>query len=248
MTNTFSTNEFCGGRIDAVRALTGSHNYNINTPESDRDYKFFVYPTFDDLYHEKMYSNYLVSLTLDATCHDVRQLIDLVWKSNINYIEVLYSKELYYRPELAFLFENPETYTTMNLFGFYKATYGMHLMKMKDLFKGTGNTTHLVEKFGYDTKQACHALRCLYVINRYMTMDNIGKALWFTDDSYERKTLLDIKNGLYTVDEFQSHVDAWHESWKTEAELFYKSIPENKPMYEYAKDKIKELVKTNLFP
>ena len=25
------------------KVLTGSHNYNLNTPKSDRDYKYFVF-------------------------------------------------------------------------------------------------------------------------------------------------------------------------------------------------------------
>ena len=33
-----------GGRTVAFKSLVGSHNYNLNTPESDKDYKVFVLP------------------------------------------------------------------------------------------------------------------------------------------------------------------------------------------------------------
>ena len=50
-------NEMNLGGKELFRVLTGSHNYNMNTPESDKDYKIFVLPTFDDLYHGKEFSN-----------------------------------------------------------------------------------------------------------------------------------------------------------------------------------------------
>lgn len=38
-------------RIVVLKALVGSHNYNLNTESSDKDYKYFVLPTLDDLYN-----------------------------------------------------------------------------------------------------------------------------------------------------------------------------------------------------
>ena len=49
----------------------------------------------------------------------------------------------------------------MNLKYLYDACIGMHYNKMKYLEKGTEGTKHLVEKYGYDTKQAVHAWRIL---------------------------------------------------------------------------------------
>ena len=39
-----------GNRKFAFKSLVGSHNYNLNIETSDKDYKVFVFPTFDDLY------------------------------------------------------------------------------------------------------------------------------------------------------------------------------------------------------
>lgn len=245
MTN-FNEVEFCAGRTLAVNALTGSHNYNLNTPTSDRDYKFFVFPNFDDLYAGKMFANSITSPTLDATCHDVRQLVELVWKANLNFIEVLFSENCVRDSALDFIFTARDSLATMNLYTFFKATYGMHLMKIKDLRKGTGNTTMLVEKFGYDTKQACHALRCLYVISRFMGCGYMGKALWFANSDPDRQTLLDVKAGKYTEADFLELVDTWHKVWKDEAEKFYRDTVPDKKAYEWAQDKLKEVVKANL--
>jgi uncharacterized protein len=242
----FNEIDFCGGRFLAVNALTGSHNYNLNTPKSDKDYKFFVFPNFDDLYAGRMFSNAITSPTLDATCHDVRQLVELVWKANLNFIEVLFSEECVRDSALDFIFSARDSLATMNLFGFFKATYGMHLMKIKDLRKGTGNTTNLVEQFGYDTKQACHALRCLYVISRFMSFGYMGKALWFESNDPTRQTLLDVKAGKYTEAEFLELVDVWHGVWKNDAEEFYRNTTPDETAYKWAQDKLKEIVRVNL--
>lgn len=242
----FDETEFCGGRTLAVNALTGSHNYNLNTPASDKDYKFFVFPNFDDLYAGKMFANSITSPTLDATCHDVRQLVELVWKANLNFIEVLFSENCVRDSALDFLFIARDSLATMNLYTFFKATYGMHLMKIKDLRKGTGNTTNLVEQFGYDTKQACHALRCLYVISRFMEYGHMGKALWFDDSDYQRVVLLDVKAGKYTEAEFLDYVASWHNVWKEDAEKFYRNATPDDKAHEWAQNGLKQVVKANL--
>ena len=80
-----------GGRKELFRALVGSHNYN-NTPESDKDYKIFIAPTFDDLYFNKQFSNSIIGETEDYDIHDIRKVSHLWWKANVNFIEVLFSK------------------------------------------------------------------------------------------------------------------------------------------------------------
>jgi hypothetical protein len=199
------------GRKIALKALVGSHNYNLNTPASDKDYKFFVFPTFDDLYTGKMFSTAQQSETLDFDCHDVRQLGNLIWKANINFVEVLFSKELKFDARLADIFLNPDSFAEMNLVAFFNATYGMHIMKMKDLYKGTAKTAPLVEQFGYDTKQACHALRCLYVLDRYVDNLSMGRALWFSSNTYEHQILSGVKAGKFLEAEFRTFVTRWHE-------------------------------------
>ena len=50
------TDNLINNRVPVLKALVGSHNYNLNTPESDKDYKLFVLPTFDDLYSREDYT------------------------------------------------------------------------------------------------------------------------------------------------------------------------------------------------
>ena len=57
-----------------IKAVVGSHNYNLNTENSDEDFKYFVMPTFEDLYKGKFFSYSTQSDELDYTVHDIRKL------------------------------------------------------------------------------------------------------------------------------------------------------------------------------
>jgi uncharacterized protein len=237
--------EFENHRL-AFRALTGSHNYNLNMAESDKDYKYFVFPTFDDLYSGKYYTNAKTSPELDYTVHDIRHLGDLIWKANINFLEVLFSTDYTYFDNVAdSIISRGELYASMNLKSFRNATYGMHVNKMLHLLKGTETTNALVERFGYDTKQACHALRCLYVLEKYAENQNMRNALWFENGTM-RNTLLDVKAGVYSLDDFQNLVHCWEKEKMFEVFNFYLTTSQNLDAKEDLESRIKESVKRNL--
>jgi predicted nucleotidyltransferase len=234
-----------GNRNIAIFCLTGSHNYNLNTPSSDKDWKIFVNPTFDDLYSGNFYSTSEMSEKVDYTVHDIRKLAELIWKANINFIEVMFSREFSIRPSLNFLFDEREKYASMNLPTFRNATYGMHLQKMGKLHKGTETTTELIEKFGYDTKEATHALRCLYVLEKYGETENMEKALWFNPGK-RRDTLLKVKDGGYTEAEFMRIVEHWHTHVWGELSKSYNDTTPNLETKKELDDKIKSYVKAEL--
>jgi predicted nucleotidyltransferase len=234
------------GRKVAIKALVGSDNYNLSTANSDRDYKFFVFPTFDDLYTGKMFSTSSQSERVDYDVHDIRQFANLLWKANLNFVEVLFSRELIFVPSLRPVFESRYKYATMNLFAFYNATYGMHLMKMKDLHKGTAKTEALVEKFGYDTKQACHALRCLYVLDRLASGMNMSEALWFETDSASQYNLLHLKAGDFTEDIFMLMVKAWHNDHHSHVKEWFASRKTNEGAKEILDAVVRDEIKREL--
>ena len=70
--------------------LIGSNNYNLDLPDSDKDYKEIVMPNFTDLYFNK---------TLNAQIDEHKSLVDYRFfcqklvKANPNYVEMLFSKE-----------------------------------------------------------------------------------------------------------------------------------------------------------
>lgn len=245
------------GRVELFRGIVGSHNYNLNTETSDKDYKIFLLPTFDDLYLGKQFSKSYVSETEDFDCHDIRKLSDLLWKSNINFIEILFSSELTINTDLSpkslellnEIFLNREEIARMNLPYLYNACVGMYISKQKSINEGTSNTKYLVDKYGYDTKAAMSCIRVLDFLMKYKknNFTSFQNAIKYENDSSCRTLLLDIKNGKYKKNEV---FYLMHEMKLILEENFKEVYYKNKPN-ENTKDKligdIKEIIKIEIF-
>ena len=192
--------------------LCGSHNYNLNTPESDKDYKVFVAPTFDDLYFNNQFSKSYIGETEDFDVHDIRKISSLFWKANVNFLEVLFSEDIQIKvnvkSETAILlnsiFAMKNDIARMNLPYLYDACMGMYVNKLKSINKGTEGTKYLVEAFGYDTKMAMHSIRILDFLRRFAEngFTDFKKAIWYADDDFSKQYLLNIKNGKLSKEEY----------------------------------------------
>lgn len=190
-------------RSIAFISLVGSHNYNLNDSMSDKDYKVFIFPSFNDLYYKEMYSYNHVSDDIDFTIHDIRKLPSVLFKANINFIEVLFSKESHiYSKKIDKLFKNREFIARMNLPYLFNACDGMHFRKKKGITNYNKNTLFMKNKFGYNTKEACHAYRILDACIRYAKngFESFQDAILYNDT--EREFILDIKRGKYTKEEY----------------------------------------------
>jgi predicted nucleotidyltransferase len=249
-----------GNRKIAFKALVGSHNYNLNDETSDRDYKFFVMPSFDDLYDSKYFSlPSQVSEELDFDVHDFRKLPQLFYKGNINFLEVLFSTEVVFIQQsnhyidtsigivkgiLDELFSMRDKIAQMNLPYLYHACKGMHYNKMSFLYKGTKGTMPLVKQFGYDTKQALHAYRVLdFIIRLYDCQYNFRQAMYY--EGIDREFMLAIKRGAFTDKEFQLIVGEKMEKFLTLQEV-YDNIATDEETHFDIKRLVKEAVKSHL--
>lgn len=231
--------DFTGNRKIAFIALTGSHNYNLNTANSDRDYKAFVFPSFSDLYSGNMFAKSVTSDELDATVHDVRKLPELWWKANINFIEVLYSIDhRMVDPDFRPILQRKDEFATMNMPYLYNATFGMYMAKIHNLHKGTETTKSMVEKIGYDAKEASHAIRCLSFLQRYFAGKSIEDALWYDTNDPMRETLLSIKRGELLEAEVLEMSDKMRVETETLKDWYL-----NIPSPDYLKTELDEMIK-----
>jgi hypothetical protein len=233
-----------GNRPVAIKALVGSYASNLQTPTSDEDWKYFVCPSFDDLYTGKMFSSANQSDVFDFDCHDIRQLGSLLWKANVNFIVVLFSPIVECNPKLQWIFDNADRYASMNLPYFYNATMGMHMEKMSKLGKGTATTDILVETFGYDTKQATHALRCLYLLQRISQGMSVREAFWF--EGKDKDVLLGVKAGGMTRDEFCEYVRIWRSIHGQGIKDWFEKQIANEELSQELNQGIKTFIRINL--
>lgn len=252
----FEVGDKIGDRVICLKALVGSHNYNLNTPESDKDYKYFVYPTFDDLYDAKMYHKEVVTETEDYTIHDIRKLPMLVWKANVNFLEIMYSKELSAIDGIdEYLIEHREAFSLMNMKQMYSAALGMFMNKLNQTFKDSPGRHANYEKYGYDTKSACHAVRLLDFAERITNnienhcSDPVQKAFYYEDNDPGKKYLLSIKRGDYSKKEIERVLDILHEKFivneNTEVKKYFQKEAEH-DLYDEFKKQIKYLVSCNI--
>lgn len=239
------------GRNVAFKVLVGSHNYNLNTENSDRDYKYFVIPTFDDLYEGVECHENVVTESEDYSIHDIRKLPHLLWKSNINFTEIMFSRDFREGVEsarelCAVLNSRREELATMNLPYFYKACRGMSLQKQKDMLKDSPGRHESFEKFSYDTKSACHALRILsFLIRMKKNGFHFGESIWYGSEDEERDFLLRIKAGAYSLEEVKHFIRAYeYEAAKCE-EVFATQKP-NESIATTLKGLVKQVVKKGI--
>lgn len=232
----------------AYQALVGSHNYNLNDINSDYDYKLFIIPTFDDLYGNKLFAKQIVTNDVDYEVHDIRKLPQLLMKSNINYMETLFSieRQAYHETMEGILLRRDEL-ARINLPYLFNACMGMYRNKFNLLTKGTKGTQFLVDKYGYDTKQAVHCYRCLDFLERYHAngFTSFKNAIWYEDESSAKNTFHTIKNGFLTLERFEKFAKE-KEGFILKLEDEYKKHEVNQNLYKWLEKQVKLLIKDSL--
>lgn len=233
--------EFQGRKVLFV-AKVGSVNYNLHDELSDEDFKVYVLPTFDDLYSGKRYVKSVVTDVVDYTVHDVRDFAQQLKKSNVNFVEVLFTSDLtLHEPALLPLFEMREQVARMNLPYFYDACFGMLYNKLKTFEKGTGGTNTLVEKYGYDTKSFMTMYRMMDFLMRYEEkgFTSFLEAVRYTDE--ERAYMLSLKQGLMSKEEAMKTVEEMKLKLE-EKKAVYKSHTFQEETYAEVEELLKKLV------
>lgn len=234
-----------------LKALVGSHNYNLNGFDSDKDYKVFVLPLFDDLYDGKMYSKQTIGENEDLDFHDIRKLPNLFYKSNINFLEVLFSNEIIIHKgilgdSMRKVINMKDEIAKINLPYLYNACVGMHHNKMSSLLKGTEGTKHLVEMHGFDTKQALHSYRIIDFLVRYESNNFTDFKRAITYSGEDREFMFHIKNGYLDVDTFQNFISFYLEAKVLPLKEKYLLYKANKELKEEIHTIIKDIIKSHL--
>ncbi|WP_332692682.1 DNA polymerase beta superfamily protein [Halalkalibacter lacteus] len=230
-------------RLVAFKTLVGSANYNLTTAESDKDYKVFILPTFADLYYSKTYTASIIGDTIDQDYHDIRKLVSLFWKSNVNFVEVLFSsdvtinKTIWIKESIEQIFAMKNEIAAMNIPYLYKACKGMYYSKIKYIETGNESTNYLVEQFGYDLKSAMHAYRILDFIERFAEREftNFQTAIKYDDKG--REFMLSIKNGQFTKAEYIKLVEKKMSTFDKLENLYLQQ-----PVREESKEKLEHIV------
>lgn len=190
------------------KAVVGSVNYNLTTPTSDVDKKLFMFPTFEEMYKGNQKSKVKTSDTEDVEVHDIRKLPQMLWKSNVNFIEVLFSQHLSTYPYtwgayglMEELESRREDIARMNLPYLFDACFGMFLRKKKDFDRDKIFTLpDEIDKARAGLKHAHSAIRIADFIDRYRrnSFDDFGGAIRYRDSEPMRDILMQLKLGTFS--------------------------------------------------
>lgn len=183
----------------------GSVNYNLGTSASDLDVKIFCIPTFAELYNAEYisssFSKVIDGVDYDFDVKDVRLLSDLLYKSNCNYLEMLFSNTLDYNNQVTdscisnfiyYLIKHRDDFAKANL----KYLYSSSLGTMNSRVKMLTNATLCDDKTSIQMhKCAYHVLR-LYRMLKVFEESNFTdfKSAIYYDIGAERNDILNLKN------------------------------------------------------
>lgn len=210
-----------------MKALVGSHFWNMNVAESDEDYGEFIVPTKEDLFYGKNAANGSTDKDQDGndiTKYDVRQLLFLMKKGSSKCFEFLYSLDpLEIDPvlELAYNYRD-ELYLEFRD-RYRRAFYheANNRMKMCDIIKDKAKTLAHVSRL----------IKCIYSENPFKEAEKIGESVRALRTDFSEKRLPYIQKDLqFTIDSFLL------------SDILFKEDPEEKPYYKLCENEIMEKI------
>ena len=167
------------------RSLYGSQNYNLDTDESDKDYKEAIVPSNNNLVLDKKpYVKIKETSNGLIEAKDIRNTFTAFKKMSIVDLEMLFSKETYvnekYKEEIDRLFEMREEIVKANPYRLYQVMLGI-------MISGSKRT--------YTPKTAAQSMRYYDLFNRYFIKGESFKYALDTSKSELYEFIKDTKAG-----------------------------------------------------
>jgi len=188
--------ESLGLEVVSVR-LYGSQNYGLESPESDVDSVVIVMPTVEEIATGAKPTSKTLHFPggSQADVKEVREYFKLLKKQNPKYLETLFT-EYHYTPEkysefITELIEIGESVARYSPDSATRAIIGMMYQKLKALKHPYPSKLEVLEKYGYDPKQAMHIFR-LAILAEFYAKGHSYEAI-LKPDQFAREFLLNIK-------------------------------------------------------
>ena len=185
--------------------LQGSQNYELDYENSDIDTKAIVVPSLNDIILNKKPVS-TTHINEDNSHVDIKDIILLFVffkKLIINFIEILFTKYKYLNDELKKLYQpmldNAEKIAHYNNYASVNCVVGTMFEKGNALCHRYEGLAEKIDKYGYDSKQLHHILRCYDFLNRYISGEEYRSCLIPKEKEFLTKIKAD--NAFYSKDE-----------------------------------------------
>lgn len=189
-----------------VCAANGSMNYNLWDEESDVDTKLLMIPTAYDLFLDKKHLNKVEIMDNGEHCtvKDFRDYFKIIYKANINFLEILCTEYYVVNPQYKIYWEylrkHCDDIANLNPQKLIFSSLGMAMEKAKKICHDSPANHELIEKYGYVAKELQHIMRLYLFVKRYLVDGApFSQAIWvdgydsFGKESMYRDEMMDIK-------------------------------------------------------
>ena len=179
----------------------GSGNYGLDYEGSDVDTKCVLAPSLKELAESKTTSTtYVRENDEHIDFKDIRMMLETFRKSNLNFLEILYTKYYIINPiyeaEWNKLIAARDSIVTMNIPSLMKSMKGIASEKYHALEHRYPSRIEWIDKFGYDPKQLHHLFRIEEFMDRWIEGESFAECLISTESEY----LIEIKKGKCNLD------------------------------------------------
>jgi hypothetical protein len=180
----------------------GSGNYGLDYAGSDVDTKCIVAPSLKELtFGEKMSETYVRENDEHIDFKDIRIMMDIFKKCNLNFLEILYSKYYiinpYYEDLWAKIVECRDEIISNGGDAMLKSMIGIAREKYHAMEHRYPSRMEWINKYGYDPKQLHHLFRLKEFMHRWRNGEPFARCLI----SVEPDWLIDVKKGHYSLED-----------------------------------------------
>lgn len=179
----------------------------------------------------------------DIVMYEAKKFVNLLLKNNPNVIGMLWLDDnLYVKKTKSgqLLIDNRELFSSKLAYKSFTGYAYAQLKKMRGSeFKGYmgDKRRKLVEKHGYDTKNAAHLIRLLRMGIEFLASGELNVM------RHDASQLIDIKQGKYKLEEIQAMADKLFPM--AEEALIHSKLP-SKPDYKKANELLIQIVEENM--
>lgn len=185
-----------------VLCLQGSQNYGIADEDSDIDSKMLLIPSLEDIVLNKKTISHTLEMPDNqehVDCKDVRDYFKIFRKSNINFVEILFTDYWIVNHKYADLWlelrRRNEELARINPYAAVSCMKGMASEKYHALCHEYPSRMPWIEKYGYDPKQLSHLMRICHFLKQYIDGEPYKNCIYPKSKAYRNFLLKYKRNG-----------------------------------------------------
>ena len=148
-----------------LKVQAGSHSYGTNTPESDEDFRGIIVPPLEYFFGLKHFEQFAPNINSDhgdIVLYDIRKFFQLACAGNPSVLEIFKAPRIICLINFMHLYNLWDAIISKSIVRPHLGMSQSHMARITKPGRNCGiKGRDAIEKFGYNTKDACHVIRIL---------------------------------------------------------------------------------------